>query len=190
MFNIIRKYICNTFGSRRGLLNLSKAQCIYWLGGYRGYQKIDWSRVDRLIFICQGNICRSPLGEAVAYQKFDLRAESFGLDCRDGAPADSRAIGFAESVGIDLTKHASRHIQSYSPTQFDLVVAMEPKHLLQLPAETRSIAQVTLVGLWQPSPCPYVHDPYSACEQYFERCERMVMAGTKGVATQCLSVKK
>lgn len=180
MLNIIRKYTSNTFGSRRGLFNLVKTQCIYWLGGYRCYQKIDWSRVDRLIFICYGNICRSPLAEYAA-RAAGLSAESFGLSCGDNFPADPRAIRYAKTRKLDMSAHRTRNIAFYSPLSGDLVVVMEPAHLDKANAHVNGRAQLTLAGVWLTAARPYIHDPYNTSDDFFMECEDQVVMATHAI---------
>ena len=187
MLKVINALINDSYGSKRGLLHFWWFGLLYRVGSFARNRAIDWSRVGRLVFVCHGNICRSPLGEAVAQQRFQLKAESYGLDCRDGAPADIRAVRFASMQGIDLTGHASRHIRNYIPASGDLVVIMEPRHLSQLPEHVFATAQITLLGLWLSRPQPYIHDPYGSGERHFERCEQIVVAGTEGIAEQCQS---
>jgi protein-tyrosine-phosphatase len=184
MLEAITTYINDRYGSKRGLLNHWRFGVQYRLGRFAPYANIDWAQVSNLVFICHGNICRSPLGEAVAGQRFGMRAESFGLDCRDGAPADARAIQFAKQISIDLTAHASRHIRNYRPTASDLVIVMEPKHLQQLPQPVAAQAQVTLLGLWKPRPKAYIHDPFNSDARHFDRCEKAVVNGVEGMASQ------
>lgn len=183
MLEVINTFINDRYGSRRGLLNHWHFGVQYKLGQFAPCTNIDWSKVRNLVFICHGNICRSPLGEAVARQRFNLRAESFGLDCRDGAPADERAMQFARRSGIDLAAHESRHIRHYQPAESDLVIVMEPKHLSQLPGNIAGFAQITLLGLWKKSPWPYIHDPYSSKATHFDYCEQTVVNGVEGVAS-------
>jgi protein-tyrosine phosphatase len=59
-------YIKNNFGSRRGLYQYCKAWILQQFGYWNRYTDIPFDKVKRLIFICNGNICRSPLAEAVA----------------------------------------------------------------------------------------------------------------------------
>jgi protein-tyrosine phosphatase len=184
MLEAITTYINDRYGSKRGLLNHWRFGVQYRLGRFAPYVRIDWTLVENLVFVCHGNICRSPLSEAVARQRFGLQSESYGLDCRDGAPADPRAIDFAQRNGIDLSAHTSRHIHAYQPAASDLVIVMEPKHLLQLPQPVAAQAQVTLLGLWKPRPKAYIHDPYSSDTRHFDRCEKAVVNGVKGIASQ------
>ncbi len=144
-------------------------------GRFRHLKSLEWARVERLVFVCQGNICRSPVAAAYAAQQMDFPSISFGLNCRDGAPADPRAISFAGSVGIDLHGHRSRHIRAYEPLASDLVVAMEPAHLGAMKDPRLAALQLTLLGLWLPSATPYIHDPFTSDATHFIQCEKMVV---------------
>lgn len=183
MLEAIATYINDRYGSRRGLVNYWRFDLQHRLGGFARYGEVNWSRVRNLVFVCHGNICRSPLAEAVARQQHGLNAESFGLECTDGAKADPRAVEFADKHGINLASHTARHIRAYNPKAEDLVVVMEPKHILHLPTNL-TVAQTTLIGLWLDRPHPYIHDPFSSGGRHFEYCESMVVRGVQGIAEQ------
>jgi protein-tyrosine phosphatase len=181
MLESIRSHINDHYGSRRGLLKHFAFAAHGWLGRFQRYKEIDWGRVDHVIFICQGNICRSPLGEYVARAE-GVSTESFGLNCGDEYPADPRAIHFGGTLGLDLGAHRSRHIKAYQPRPRDLLIVMEPMHLPGAIASSRDIAQVTLAGLWLRAPRPYIHDPYSSGEPFFARCETFVTEAARRIA--------
>ncbi len=183
MLNYMRDRINDTFGSRRGLINLAATQLMYGLGGYRQFQSIEWSRVERLIFVCHGNICRSPLGEYVA-KAAGLSAESFGLSCGDGFPADPRAIRYGKSCNLDLTLHRSRNIATYSPQRSDLIVVMEPAHLSKTKTHVGQHPQITLSGLWLNSPRSYIHDPFSTNDKFFASCEYLVSTSAQRISAR------
>lgn len=151
-----------------------------WLGGYREFRKIEWERVERLIFICHGNICRSPLAEIYA-RSLGVEVDSYGLKCRNDAQADPRAVQYAASIQLDLSQHRTRNISLFDPRSSDLLVVMEPVHLPGL-ASIAHRAQVTLAGLWLSSPSPYIHDPFSSNETFFARCEEMVVSSAHVLA--------
>jgi protein-tyrosine phosphatase len=173
----LNKYIVDRFGSRWGLLNYSKYSLQQLRGVYRPYVNVQWPRVQRLVFICMGNICRSAL--ACGYAKhLGANTESFGIDCRDDLPADPRAIEYAAGAGFDLSMHRTRNLRQYSAQHGDLLVVMEPAHLPAVKGFA-DVAQITLAGLWLPLPNPYVHDPYSSTPAYFRHCEDKMVAVVK-----------
>jgi len=51
------------FGTYRGLVRLLLAQVENRTGGYRRFKQIRWESVKRVVFVCHGNICRSPYAE-------------------------------------------------------------------------------------------------------------------------------
>lgn len=181
MLELIRSHINDHYGSKRGLLKHYTFTAHGLLGRFRRYQRVDWNRVDRVIFICQGNICRSPLAEYVARAE-GARTESFGLNCGDEYPADPRAIRYGSTLGLDLDPHRSRHIAAYQPLPGDLLIVMEPMHLPGALASSRGVAQVTLAGLWLQAPRPYIHDPFCSGETFFTRCETFVSEAARRIA--------
>lgn len=176
-------WIKNRFGSKKGLLLFTYHQMLYWLGFYRHYKNIDFSRVRRLVFVCQGNICRSPLGEAVA-RSLGVKTFSFGLDTRGDAPADPRAITWAETNGYALESHRTRRVENYVPEEGDLLIAMEPKHANNLKNRfSYSSTQITLAGLWLRSPMVFIQDPFNTNSKYFSLCEIRVAKASEMLAS-------
>lgn len=175
----MKKYLYDRFGSKWGLVNYSKYYIQQRFGLYSQWCDIDWRRIQRLIFVCHGNICRSPLGEAYAAHH-GARTESFGIHCKDGCPADPRAASYARDIGLDMSAHRSRNLSHLQPAPSDLVIVMEPAHLSAM-TEIGKVAQVTLAGLWLPRPHPYLHDPYSASPRYFSHCEDRVVMATQAM---------
>jgi len=69
----------------------------------------------RIVFVCEGNTCRSPLAEAIARQMFGgdgSRFASAGLDARPGQPAAAPARQAAADLGLDLDGHRSRALDA------------------------------------------------------------------------------
>src|SRR6266436_8043822 len=107
------------FGSYRGFVRLMLAQVENAAGGFRAYKKIRWESVSRVVFVCHGNICRSPYAEQRALT-YGLAAASFGLSAATGAPADPSACRIAARRAIELGAHRACDAR-------DLLVAMEPR---------------------------------------------------------------
>ena len=148
--------------------HLALASCR--VGFYRDYQAIDWSRVQRLVFVCKGNICRSPYAEVRACT-LGLAALSMGLDTRPESLADPQAIRAAALKGIDLAAHRSTLFDSSVLGPGDLLVGFEPWHAqAMLAGAAASGAQVTLAGLWSQPLRPDVGDPHGRSDAYFAVC--------------------
>lgn len=177
----LRLYVKKRFGSKRGLLSLAISEGKHRLGFYERYKKIETQKVKRLVFICSGNICRSPLGEAVA-KSLGISAESFGLDTRGGDPADSRVILYASNRKLDLSAHRTRRISEYSPLEGDLLIGMEPMHLKRLNELFGNQIQMTLMGLWLTRPVVYLHDPFNTNPDFFNSCSSLVESASRQLA--------
>lgn len=163
--------ISATYGSKRGFLYHVAGQIWISLGGYQQEREVKWNELKRLIFLCRGNICRSPFAEGVA-RRHGLETLSFGLHTGDGLRADSRALEIAVEYGVDLTSHRTRQIASYVPDAHDLIIAMEPSHLQLLNSLCPQSVGIptTLLGLWGQRRCPRIQDPYGNNIKYFRHC--------------------
>lgn len=152
---------------------------LHRVGLYDQLEKVDFFKVSRLVFVCQGNICRSPLGEAVA-RHAGIKTCSFGLNTRSNDPADPRAIAWGAARGYDLDCHQTTMVEDYLPLAGDLLIGMEPKHAKQLLQRfSRAPVQITLAGLWLDKKYVYLHDPYNTDSSYFNLCEEKVEFATK-----------
>lgn len=148
--------------------------CVLGAGGfYRQYRRLDWDRVQRLVFVCKGNICRSPYAAELARSR-GLPAISFGLDTRGGDAADSSAMRAGNRAGVDLSRHVSSRVIDYQRRAGDLLLAMEPVQLEPLRALAAGQVQVTLLGLWCDRQIPYLPDPYGRRDGCFARVFELI----------------
>jgi protein-tyrosine phosphatase len=91
-----------------------------------------------ILFVCTGNICRSPTAEAVlrhlAREKsLELRIESAGLgDWHVGDPPDERTQRHARGRGYDLSAQRARQVRPRDFEEFDMILAMDRGHLQAL----------------------------------------------------------
>jgi protein-tyrosine phosphatase len=103
----------------------------------------------RILFVCMGNICRSPTAEGVFRKLLAERAPELDVDIdsagthgyHDGAPPDPRACRAAERRGIDLRPLRARRVTERDFEEFELVLAMDEQNrefLLEIcPVEQR-----------------------------------------------------
>ena len=89
--------------------------------------------VHRILFVCLGNICRSPTAEGVfrkavesrgLAQRFDIDSAGTG-DWHIGAPPDHRATSAAARRGIDLSGLRARQTHADDMAAFDYIIAMD-----------------------------------------------------------------
>lgn len=87
----------------------------------------------RLLFVCTGNTCRSPMAEAIARQladerALDVTASSAGTSAWDGAPASDGALLVALEEGLDLSMHRAQVLSRELVAAADLILVMSPHH--------------------------------------------------------------
>lgn len=86
---------------------------------------------NRLIVICTGNICRSPMAEALLRARLGHRVEqvvSAGTGALVGSPADPLAVEVAAEHGLDLTAHRAQQAVLPLLASMDLVLTLEQSH--------------------------------------------------------------
>ena len=87
-----------------------------------------------LLFVCTGNICRSPLAEVIARAEADARGwaevscASAGTFALSGRPASGPGIAVAAAHGLDLAGHASRELSLELLEWADVIIGMEASH--------------------------------------------------------------
>ncbi|GAC1374201.1 MAG: low molecular weight protein-tyrosine-phosphatase [Aquirhabdus sp.] len=80
---------------------------------------------QNILVVCIGNICRSPMAEALLKQTYpDKNISSAGIEGLVGYPADPLAIECMSEVGIDISAHVARRLDSATLVQADLVFVM------------------------------------------------------------------
>lgn len=146
----------------------------------------------RVLFVCLGNICRSPTAQAVFREL--LRREAAGLAVEvdsagthgyhAGEPPDARAVAAAARRGIDMSDLRARMLVGADFERFDLVLAMDEQNLRRLhrlaPPEYRQRVRLFLefapdLGRRD------VPDPYYGGETGFEEVLDLVEAASRGL---------
>jgi protein-tyrosine phosphatase len=169
------------YGGKRGLLEHVRARALFALGAYGDICDIEWAAVARLVFVCKGNICRSPYASARACA-LGIRAASFGLAAADGALADPAASRNASRRGVDLAEHRSARLESSSFAADDLVVVFEPGHLSEVRRLSGGRTPTSLLGVWAQPIHPHIQDPYGRSDRYFQSCFSLIDANVAALA--------
>jgi len=145
----------------------------------------------KIVFLCYGNICRSPLAAALAEQRLSSVAiDSAGFHDQTGRSCPQKILRIANSYGIDLSSHRSARVQRNQLANADLVIAMDRENLNRLRQEFPEMAdRVTLLGLFGTLETLAIADPYLADEAATNRICEQVRAGVEGLASWVAKAK-
>ena len=89
--------------------------------------------MQNILVLCIGNICRSPIAEALLRQQFpDTTISSAGLGALVGYPADPLSIEVSAEQGVDLSAHRARQLSSWMCQAADLILVMEQRHKVEV----------------------------------------------------------
>jgi protein-tyrosine phosphatase len=144
----------------------------------------------KILFVCLGNICRSPTAEgvvrAIAAREFPdlaLELDSAGTaDYHVGEPPDRRSVAAARRRGYDISGLRARQVSAADFSDFDYVLAMDRSNLGELerlPARGR--AHVGLFMAFASGLGDEVPDPYYGGSEDFERVLDLCEAGGRAL---------
>ena len=136
--------------------------------------------ISRVLMVCTGNICRSPLAEYwLAREMPALTVSSAGVGALVGHPADDHAIAVGEANGLDLTAHRARQIDMTLVHDNDLILVMEQGQARWINQNfPQSRGRVFLLGHWtDKEPVP---DPYRQSREQFEAIYEVIDRQLKG----------
>lgn len=145
-----------------------------------------------VLFVCTGNICRSPTAEIVLRAKVRAaglqdRVEigSAGTtDYHAGGPADERSTAHARLRGYDLSSHRARQVEPRDFERFDLILALDEGHLDELLADCPPAQRSRIKRLMEFAPAGLprdVADPYYGGRQGFETVLDHIEAACDGL---------
>jgi low molecular weight protein-tyrosine phosphatase len=144
-----------------------------------------------VLFVCMGNICRSPTAEGAFRHVVDKAglADKFVIDSAGthayhvGEPADRRARAAAERRGISLDGIAARRVVNKDFEQFDYVIAMDRLNHITLvdKAEAEHHDKIRLFLEFAPGTEDEVPDPYYGGSAGFERVLDLVEEASQGL---------
>ncbi len=132
----------------------------------------------RLLYVCTGNTCRSPLAEVITRRDLATRGwghvevRSAGAGAPEGGPASEGSLAAAERHGLDLSGHRSAPLDELALAWADLVLVMSPSHLMRV-AELGAGEKATLLGSFaageEPDSVPAsVPDPFGGSDDEYE----------------------
>ncbi|MBI4000233.1 MAG: low molecular weight phosphotyrosine protein phosphatase [Nitrospira defluvii] len=134
------------------------------------------SPIRKVLFVCKGNICRSPMGEVYFRRKarelgLQLTVQSAGLDTTSGRAAHPYAIEAIQRHGMTLANHATQSLHRDLAEQADLIIVMEVAQrawLTRLYPQARG--KVFVAGRFGRLDSLDIADPFSGTPKEFQVC--------------------
>ena len=138
----------------------------------------------KIVFLCYGNICRSPLAAGLAQQRLGgVNIASAGFHQQEGRSCPEKIRRIGNSFGLDLSGHRSRRVTHELLANADLVIAMDKENLDRLHHEFPEILdRTTLLGFFGKPPALAIADPYQADEAMTNRICEQVKSSVDGLA--------
>lgn len=151
--------------------------------------------MKKILMVCLGNICRSPLAEGILQSK--LTREFFKVDSAGtagyhvGELPDERSIKVAKKYGIDITNQRSRKFVKSDFKEFDLIYAMDKSNyhnILSIIDDNEDARKVKMILNEQyPTESRNVPDPYYGGNQGFENVYKMLDEACEIIASKLIN---
>ncbi|WP_298476560.1 low molecular weight protein-tyrosine-phosphatase [uncultured Maribacter sp.] len=143
----------------------------------------------KILMVCLGNICRSPLAEGILKSK--VNSEQIFVDSAGtagyhvGNMPDIRSIAVAQKYGIDIHQQKCRKFSFKDFQEFDIIYAMDKsnyKNIIALTSNKKDIAKVKLLLSESNTEITEVPDPYYDKDEGFEHVFQLIDKACNAIA--------
>ena len=148
----------------------------------------------KILFICTGNTCRSPMAEGI-FKKIlqdskqqccmieDIDCQSAGLATTEGLPVTENAVSVCKEIGVDISAHRSHIVTVQDTETFDLLAVMTQTHASMLKTAGVSQAKIYVLG-------DQIPDPYGGNLEVYRTCRNKITMALKRLQETILENNK
>jgi protein-tyrosine-phosphatase/predicted ATP-grasp superfamily ATP-dependent carboligase len=158
-----------------------------WRARQRSRARERIANNPRVLFVCRGNICRSPFAEMVARAAGRgvpaLQFDSVGTIPIDGRVSPPEAVDAARAHGVDLERHRSRRVSAEHMSAAGLIIVMDQRTLTELAAEfPEAEAKGVFLGAFSTSGTDAeIADPWGRPADEFKTCYERIADSVRGL---------
>lgn len=141
--------------------------------------------MKKIIFVCTGNVCRSPMAEYYFNKKIkylekdnEYIASSCGINAKSGEPATYNAVEAMKKYNVDISEHRARKIYDLNVLDFDLIITLTKQHKFLVENMYPEIKGnvYTLKEFVNPnSEYLNIDDPWGLDDKVYEQCAKDIV---------------
>jgi protein-tyrosine phosphatase len=156
--------------------------------------------VSSVVFVCHGNIMRSPVSEAMLRHQLEkhgirnIKIVSAGMHAIDGRSADPRAQVVAPEFGVSLNAHRAQLLTQELIDSCDLAIVMDIQNaaefLMRFPQAGKKLFMLRQFSEQNRAAGRDIPDPYPGDENYMRQCCGMLQECIEGLTVQLAKAKK
>lgn len=140
--------------------------------------------MKKILFVCTGNTCRSPMAAAMMNKLLadskltDIKSECAGIAANPGEPASGNAIAVMREIGIDLSQHRARQTTQKLVDESDAIYTMTETHAaIFKTAFPEAVSKINILGAGIP-------DPFGGDINVYRSCRDTILAALKKLIEQ------
>jgi protein-tyrosine-phosphatase/predicted ATP-grasp superfamily ATP-dependent carboligase len=141
-------------------------------------------RAGRVLFVCKGNVCRSPFAEGVARAHLHLvEVASAGYLPPAGRRPPEHALAAAAAAGFDLSRHRSQVLTQELAGRADVIFVFDEENYQHVVTTYPSLRKrVFLLGIFSPADSLFIKDPWGRESETFSECYEQIAKAVASLA--------